>query len=143
LKTSRLYIAGILIANVVASVKLSSALLAAQKSGPASDESALLKTFAEIQPIDVHTHIYKDDRELSALIKRLNLRAVNICVVDDRDPDFNALKPQRTEVLKSAEVLTAASPFALHSARMGSKNRDSAPARFTNSTRTSPRAPWR
>jgi hypothetical protein len=100
LKTSRLYLAGILIANVLAGVKLSSALLTAQKSGPASDESALLKTFAEIQPIDVHTHIYKDDRELSALIKRLNLRAVNICVVDDRDPDFNALKPQRTEVLK-------------------------------------------
>jgi hypothetical protein len=87
--------------TIVAAVTLSSALLAAQTPGPAaSEQTALIKSFAEIQPIDVHTHIYKDDPELSALIKRLNLRAVNICVVDDRDPDFNALKPQRTEVLK-------------------------------------------
>jgi hypothetical protein len=64
----------------------------------ASDESAVLKSFAEIQPIDVHTHIYKDDPELNALIGRLNLRAVNICVIDDRDPDFKGLEPQRTEV---------------------------------------------
>jgi predicted TIM-barrel fold metal-dependent hydrolase len=101
LKTSRLFLVTVLITTIVAGVKLSSVLLAAQKSGPAaSDESALLKSFADIQPIDVHTHIYKDDPELNALIDRLNLRAVNIAVIDDRDPDFKGLEPQRTEVLK-------------------------------------------
>lgn len=100
--TSRLFLVSICITMaIVAAVTLSSALLAAQTSGPAaSKKSALLNNFAEIQPVDVHTHIYKDDPELNALIKRLNLRTVNICVIDDRDPDFNGLELQRTEVLK-------------------------------------------
>jgi hypothetical protein len=102
LKTSRFSFVTIFITTIiVAGAKLASVPLAAQQSKPAaSDESALLKDFAQIQPIDAHTHIYKDDPELNALIERLNLRAVNICVIDDRDPDFKGLEPQRTEVLK-------------------------------------------
>ena len=90
-----------LIIIIVAAAKLSFVLVAAQNSGPAAgNENALLKGLAEIQPIDAHVHIYKDDPELNALIGRLNLRAVNICVIDDRDPDFKGLEPQRTDVLK-------------------------------------------
>ena len=101
MKTSRLFLVSILITTIVAGVGLSSVLLATQIPASApSDESALLKGFALIQPIDVHTHIYKDDPELNALIARLNLRTVNICVIDDRDPDFKGLEPQRAEVLK-------------------------------------------
>jgi predicted TIM-barrel fold metal-dependent hydrolase len=102
LKISRFSFVTIFITTIiVAGAKLASVPLAAQQSKPAaSDESALLKDFAQIQPIDAHTHIYKDDPELNALIERLNLRAVNICVIDDRDPDFKGLEPQRTEVLK-------------------------------------------
>src|SRR5207249_8539656 len=33
-----------------------------------SDESALLKAFAEIQPIDAHMHVYRDDPTLDALM---------------------------------------------------------------------------
>jgi predicted TIM-barrel fold metal-dependent hydrolase len=101
-KTLRLFVVTLLITTtIVAGVTLSSVLLPRQKSElSATDESALLKSFAQFEPIDVHTHIYKDDPELNALIKRLNLRAVNICVIDDRDPDFKGLEPQRTEVLK-------------------------------------------
>jgi predicted TIM-barrel fold metal-dependent hydrolase len=120
LTTSRLLFAAILTTTVVACVKLSSALLASQKSEPAvTDESALLRDFAKSQPIDVHTHIYKNDPELNALIERLNLRSVNICVIDDRDPDFKGLEPQRTEVLSvrrstqgRAAFATTFSPYA-------------------------------
>ena len=74
---------------------------AEQASKPAAtSENAALKAFAEIQPIDAHIHIYKDDPALNALIQRLNLRAVNICVIDDRDPYGKGLEPQRTDVLK-------------------------------------------
>ena len=86
---------------IAAGVKLSSVQLAAQAAKPETgNESALLKGFSEIAPIDTHIHVYKDDPKLNALIERLNLRAVNICVIDDRDPDFKGLEPQRTEVLK-------------------------------------------
>jgi predicted TIM-barrel fold metal-dependent hydrolase len=86
---------------IAAGVKRSPVPLDAREPGSAaSDENALLKGFAEIQPIDAHTHIYKDDPELNALIERLNLRTLNICVIDDRDPDFKGLEPQRSEVLK-------------------------------------------
>jgi hypothetical protein len=62
-----------LIIAIVAATKLSSVLLAAQKSSPsASDENVLLEGFAEIQPIDAHIHVYKDDPELDALIGRLS-----------------------------------------------------------------------
>jgi predicted TIM-barrel fold metal-dependent hydrolase len=124
LRTSRLILVAILVTTVVAGVRLSSVLRGAQAStasagSAANEQGALLKGFAEIEPIDAHTHIYKDDPELNTLIERLNLRTVNICVIDDRDPDFKALEPQRTEVLKvrqstrgRAAFCTTFSPYA-------------------------------
>jgi predicted TIM-barrel fold metal-dependent hydrolase len=102
LKTFRSIFGTVLIPTTIfAGLKLSSILLAVQTSQPgAIAESALLKAFSEIRPIDAHTHIYKVDPEIAALIERLNLRAVNICVIDDRDPDYKGLEPQRTDILK-------------------------------------------
>jgi predicted TIM-barrel fold metal-dependent hydrolase len=80
--------------------ELSSVLFAEQGSKAEHGQSAVLKDFASIQPIDAHIHIYKDDPELNALIERLNLRALNICVIDDRDPFGKGLEPQRSDVLK-------------------------------------------
>ena len=98
---------------IAAGVKLSSVQLAAQAAQPeAGNESALLKGFSEIAPIDAHIHVYKDDPELTALIERLNLRAVNICVIDDRDPDYKGLEPQRTEVLKFRQSTWGRAAFA-------------------------------
>lgn len=102
-KVARVFLLAVLTtAAILAGLKSSSALMKASQSGPAdSDEGRLLDAFTKFQPIDVHTHIYKDDPKLNALIQRLDLRTVNICVIDDRDPDFKALEPQRAEVLKA------------------------------------------
>jgi predicted TIM-barrel fold metal-dependent hydrolase len=102
LKISRFFVTNALIATAIAAgVKFSPVAIPAPPSeSAADDESVLLKDFAQIEPIDAHTHIYKNDPRLNDLIERLNLRAVNICVIDDRDPDFKGLEPQRTEVLK-------------------------------------------
>ena len=114
MKTFRCIFVTVAITTTIgAGVKLSSVRLAAQAAQPAaSAENELLKAFSEIRPIDVHTHIYKDDPELSALIEHLNLRTVNICVIDDRDPDYKGLEPQRTEVLKVRQSTLGRATFA-------------------------------
>ena len=66
----------------------------------AASADADLKAFAAVGPIDAHAHFYKDDPALGALFERLNLRILNICVIDNRDPDYGGLEPQRTDVLK-------------------------------------------
>jgi len=79
---------------------LSSACQAGQK--PDDDrtaQSAALKAFAKLHPIDAHAHVYKDDAAFNDFLQRLNLRILNICVIDDRDPDFKGLEPQRRQVL--------------------------------------------
>ncbi|HEV2493439.1 MAG TPA: amidohydrolase family protein [Terriglobia bacterium] len=59
-----------------------------------------LAGFSALAPIDVHAHLYKDDPAFGDLMQRLNLRILDICVIDDRDPFFKGLEPQRSDVLK-------------------------------------------
>jgi predicted TIM-barrel fold metal-dependent hydrolase len=56
--------------------------------------------FSALAPIDAHVHLYKDDPAFGALMQRLNLRALNICVIDDRDPFFKGLEPQRGDAIR-------------------------------------------
>jgi predicted TIM-barrel fold metal-dependent hydrolase len=67
---------------------------------PGRAPDADLAAFSAVAPIDAHSHLYKDDPAFAALMRRLNLRILDICVIDDRDPDYNALEPQRSDVLK-------------------------------------------
>jgi predicted TIM-barrel fold metal-dependent hydrolase len=76
-------------------------------SAPAGD----LTDFAAVAPIDTHVHVYKDDPTFAAMVKRLNLRLVNICVIDDRDPFFKGLEPQRSEVLKVRKITDGRAAF--------------------------------
>jgi len=102
MKTLNLFFVTVLVAGMLAGApKLSSVLFARQGSGvAASDQSALLKAFAEMNPIDAHVHLYKDDPAFGALLVRLKLRILDVCLIDDRDPYFKAIEPQRADVLK-------------------------------------------
>jgi predicted TIM-barrel fold metal-dependent hydrolase len=100
-KTLNLFFVTVLVAAgmFAGAPKLSSVLFAGQGSGvAASDHSALLEAFAEINPIDAHVHLYKDDPAFGALLQRLKLRILDICLIDDRDPYFQAMEPQRGDV---------------------------------------------
>jgi predicted TIM-barrel fold metal-dependent hydrolase len=56
--------------------------------------------FSALVPIDAHAHLNKDDPAFGDLMQRLNLRILDICVIDDRDPYLKGLEPQRGDVLK-------------------------------------------
>jgi predicted TIM-barrel fold metal-dependent hydrolase len=102
LKTLRLPIIAALITlvMVVASFRVLSLL-----GSPAADaQDATLRAFAAITPIDAHAHLYNDNEVFAQLMRGLNLRILNICVIDDRDPYGKALEPQRTDVLKVRHV---------------------------------------
>ena len=68
--------------------------------GAEAGQDPALAAFAAVGPIDAHAHIYKDDPAFRALLERLNLRILNICVVDDRDPYYKNLNSQRDDLLK-------------------------------------------
>jgi len=78
---------------------------------PDGDQNAALKAFAQTNPIDVHIHLYKDDPAFGVLMQRLQLRGLDICVLDDRDPDFNNLERQRSEVLKVRQITGGRAAF--------------------------------
>ena len=115
-----LFVAVVVTAGMLAAIlKFSRASLAKQAApAPANSQSALLRGFAEMDPIDSHTHVYGDNPAFNAFLKRLNLHLVDICVLDDRDPFFKALKPQLRGVLEvihgsggHASLCTTFSPY--------------------------------
>jgi predicted TIM-barrel fold metal-dependent hydrolase/DNA-directed RNA polymerase subunit H (RpoH/RPB5) len=85
---------------------------------PGRTPDADLAGFAAVAPIDAHVHLYKDDPAFGALLQRLNLRILDICVIDDRDPYAKGIEPQRSDVLKvvrtthgRAALCTTFSPY--------------------------------
>lgn len=82
-----------------------------QESKSGETQAATLADFAAVAPIDTHVHVYKDDPAFAAMVKRLDLRMVNICVIDDRDPFFKALEPQRSDELKVREATDGRAAF--------------------------------
>jgi predicted TIM-barrel fold metal-dependent hydrolase len=50
-------------------------------AGP--ENETLLNEFSKVDPIDEHTHVFRNDAQLYALIEKLNLHVLDICVADD------------------------------------------------------------
>jgi len=59
-----------------------------------ADEEADLRAFAAIQPIDVHVHVFKTDPAFQNMLERLNLKLLNILVMDDTLSYRKRLQPQ-------------------------------------------------
>jgi len=96
-----------------------SSLLAQQSSVPSvKTQSSQLEGLAGMNPIDAHVHVFKDDPAFGDLLKRLELRVLNICAIDDRDPFYKDLEPQWGPALKlfrstsgHAALCTTISPY--------------------------------
>ncbi len=85
---------------------------AREGSKPTADsQSVILEAFAEIEPIDAHAHVFKVDPAFIDLVKRLRLGILDICVIDDRDPFFKGLEPQRGQVLSLVRMSSGHAAF--------------------------------
>jgi hypothetical protein len=89
--------------SVLISVAVSAALtvailsqrsLAASAPTERTSSEQTLKSFAALEPIDVHVHVFKTDPAFQALLERLHLRLLNILVVDDTLSYRKQLAPQ-------------------------------------------------
>jgi len=92
---------------ILASVLLSGSSYGTKPGLPPAD----LVSFSAVAPIDVHVHLYKDDPAFGAVLKRLNLRVLDIIVIDDRDPYGKGLEPQRSDTLKVVHVTAGRAVF--------------------------------
>jgi hypothetical protein len=59
-----------------------------------------LKNFAAIEPIDTHTHAYKNDPAFFEMMNELHLHVLDICVAKRNDTDFADL-PAKIKAAKS------------------------------------------
>jgi predicted TIM-barrel fold metal-dependent hydrolase len=82
---------------LVLSITLSSAAQAppsASAQAKSDDDEGALRAFAAIHPIDVHVHVFKTDPAFQNMLERLNLKLMNILVMDDSNPHRKQLQSQ-------------------------------------------------
>jgi predicted TIM-barrel fold metal-dependent hydrolase len=63
-------------------------------SAKPADEEGALRAFAAIHPIDAHVHVFKTDATFQKMLERLNLKLLDILVMDDTNPNRKQLQPQ-------------------------------------------------
>ena len=82
----------------VAGLCMSQAPSPATAPAAQADQQAL-KAFAALHPIDAHVHVFKSDPAFQAMLERLNLKLLNILVMDDTLPYRKQLQPQVDDAL--------------------------------------------
>lgn len=65
----------------------------AQAASSQSQASSGLAALAQLDPIDTHTHIFKNDPAFYSMLDRLHLHVLDICVADDHNL-FRAFGPE-------------------------------------------------
>lgn len=82
-----------------------------------------LTEFSSLEPIDVHTHIYRGSPDFPAMLDRLHLRVLDILYVDDTDSYLRSLDTERNDALSfvnstagHARLCTTFDPFAVKDA---------------------------
>src|SRR5258708_5259778 len=70
-------------AVVTAFLCVSQMLLSAPSPAGQSQDEQALKSFAALHPIDAHVHVFKSDPAFQEMLQRLNLKLLNILVMDD------------------------------------------------------------
>jgi hypothetical protein len=83
-----------LLSGLVVVLFLGIALLGAVPASSQNSDQASLKQFAALHPIDVHVHVFKNDPAFQRMLEDLNLKLMNILVMDDTLPYRKQLKPQ-------------------------------------------------
>jgi predicted TIM-barrel fold metal-dependent hydrolase len=79
--------------SIALSATLQAPTSASAAAKPGDDESAL-RAFAALHPIDVHVHVFKTDLAFQKMLERLNLKLMNILVMDDSNPHRKDLQGQ-------------------------------------------------
>ncbi|MBZ5720920.1 MAG: amidohydrolase family protein [Acidobacteriia bacterium] len=88
-----------LLSIVTAILCVSQMLLSAAPAAGQSSEERALKSFAALDPIDAHVHVFKTDPAFQAMLERLNVKLLNILVMDDTLSYRKELQPQVKDAL--------------------------------------------
>ena len=88
------------VAMTIATAILCAAQTTSAPSSPAkTEEEKALQSFADLHPIDVHVHVFKTDPEFQKMLEQLNLKLLNILVMDDTLSYRRELQPQINDAL--------------------------------------------
>jgi len=70
------------------------ALYLLRASAFVSTASGDLDQFSALSPIDAHAHVFKNDPAFGTFLKQMNLRILDICVVDKHDRGYEEAAPE-------------------------------------------------
>jgi predicted TIM-barrel fold metal-dependent hydrolase len=87
------------LALVAIALLVSANVLSAHPPADPTEDQEALQAFAALHPIDTHVHVFKSAPEFQRMLNQLNLRVLNILVVDDTLPYRKDLQSQIDDAL--------------------------------------------